>query len=330
MSTPETETAPASSASDDFASFDVFAEDDTPSAADSAPTAEAAAAPAVDPAVAAGAGSEAPASEGKTAEGETPQEPVRQADNGQGEPPAGADKEGAAKPDPAAQQRDGILAELRETRSVIASERKRHADEMAEMRALLARFVQQQPNPQAQAAQPEPAPKLPDPMVDPEGFAKAVMEAADAKIAKEVGAVRNQTQASFVQQRFDASERNAVATYGAENVARVQAWVNSLGDEAGRFFTQQQDPYGAAVAAYQRAATVALVGDNPVAYAQRVEAEARAKLEPVLRAQIAEELRAGKPAPAVPPTIASQARGGALAGEVTASFQDDFNSFLNG
>jgi hypothetical protein len=326
------------STSDDFASFDLFSDDDRGGAAVAAADTTAPA----DPATAAPASTETPAADdgaAAAAETGTSTDPVRTEGEPKPEGDAAASATQAAR-DPDARQRDGILGELREERAQrrqieqqAATERQAFMTQMAEMQQFMQRFVQQPQAAQAQQPKTE-APPVDFALLTPQQQQQYLAE-RDQRIEQtlmaRINGVQQQATGAVRMQNFQASETRAVEQYGQENIGRVKEWVNSLGQEAGVYYTGQPDPMGAAIADYQKALALKVYGPDPRAFAQTMQQRLEADLTPKIRAQVMEELRQGKPTPAAPPTLGNQTRGGgkSAADLGLVSFGEDVSSFLN-
>jgi hypothetical protein len=193
----------------------------------------------------------------------------------------------------------------------------RHRAQMAEREAQYAReqLAQYQRALEAQQRAMQPQPQPIDPIADPEGFARAVLErqaAQEQRMAEHA-----------LHQRANMSEMLARREHGPEKIdAAVQA-----ATQAGlnRNFMQQSDPY-AALMSWHNAQTVASqVGTNLDAYRQKVReeilAEIRAGKTPVATAPLAAAPQN------LPPSLAGATRAN-LASPVEPSPSDFFNQMM--
>lgn len=192
---------------------------------------------------------------------------------------------------------------------VLIEERKERQAYQAQLRQLI--------EAQQRAMQPPPQPI--DPVADPEGFARAVLErqaATERMLAEQA-----------VHQRANMSEMLARREHGNEKVdqalqAAVQAGLN-------RNFLMQPDPYGALLAWHNAQAIASQVGPDLKAWEAKKEAEILAKygIKPG-----ATPVATASPAPApqvpqVPPSLTNATRAN-LASPVVESANDFFNQMM--
>lgn len=154
-------------------------------------------------------------------------------------------------------------------------------------------------SPQAPQPQPRPQPELPNPAEDPVGYANAIL--------------------GLQQERFESLEL-ATTLRLSERFARQQhgdtfdecfAWLQTRPDLE-QHFVRQPDPWGAAIAYFQREKLAEEIGDDPAAYRKRIEEEVRAQIAAESGGQGSRSGMTADPPPqrrAAPPPPASAVRG---------------------
>ena len=195
----------------------------------------------------------------------------------------------------------------------------RHRAQMAEREAQYAReqLAQYQRALEAQQRAMQPQPQPIDPVADPEGFARVVLERN--------AALERQMQEQAVHQRANMSEMLARREHGPEKVdAAVQAAINA---GLNRNFMQQPDPYAALMTWHNSQAIAQTVGTDLNAWKARHEAEVLAKygIKPG-----ALPVATAPPAAApqnLPPSLAGATRAN-LASPVEPSPSDFFNQMM--
>ncbi len=188
-----------------------------------------------------------------------------------------------------------------------------------------AALAQQQQRQQPAAPPPAPTP-IPDPALDPEGYHRHMQEQFAERERHMAGVAEQQA----AETRFDTSVMVHSQRIGSENVASVAEWVRKQGDDVGTWFSNQRDPIGAAIQAYQKSAVQAEIGNDPAAYWQQRETAIQAHAMERARAELTQQMRAGAPAPLIPPSLATQTRSSPNgAPEVMGTDRDFVRGFLS-
>jgi hypothetical protein len=175
---------------------------------------------------------------------------------------------------------------------------------LAEARAEAERaraYVPPQPQPQRPAA--SAATTLPNPLEDPQGY-------YDAIVAQARQEARQEQQRSELVQNLRSSERWARRDAGNETFEDCKAWLSTK-PQLENMFLQEPDPWGSALAYYQRERLTEEIGDDPDAFKKRIEDAAIAAYEARLAEQ-QQHIPARNPQMrSAPPAAASTARSAA-------------------
>jgi hypothetical protein len=135
--------------------------------------------------------------------------------------------------------------------------------------------------------QPQPQPKpAPDVIEDPDGYRAHMQEALSASI----------TSTKLEMSRFMAERE-----FGSKVVEEAYAYFDDHPEESGALL-KSASPYHAAVEHFNRVKVAKEIGSDPQAYAKKVEAEVRAKIEAEMVAKQARD-KAGKFAPSMADVI---------------------------
>lgn len=150
--------------------------------------------------------------------------------------------------------------------------------------------------------QPQERPALPNPAEDPEGYHRAIT----SHFSQELAQTRLET-------TLTVSERFARQQHGGDAFEECKAWLSTQ-PRLEAMFIQEPDPWGSALAYFQREKLTEEIGDDPAAYRRRIEDAAIAAYEARLQAQQDQHQPAPRPAPqmrSAPPYPASTARNAA-------------------
>jgi hypothetical protein len=198
------------------------------------------------------------------------------------------------------------LTELTNERKKLKGERdeERRLRMEAEARAKVyqEQFEAARRQPPPQAPQPRQPIRIPDPVTDPEQYARFVHQTAEERIEAA---------------RLDASEDRAREKYGDEIVNQALNAAQQAGLVGHPQLLQQRHPWGAMVEWFKQQKALQTIGSDPEAYANKIREEERAK--------VLAELKAGNgPTAGVPQqfpgTLASATQQGAT-GQITKNLE---------
>lgn len=186
------------------------------------------------------------------------------------------------------------------------------ADRLAHFENLFASQQQQQAD--------QNTPETPDPIMDPEGFARHLNETVEQRV-------------NTVDQRFNAQLRQMAAQNSYEYATRehgedfVKAAIEAA-DQAGVgqiiLQREQRDPVGAAVQWYRSQMALKEIGGDPKAYQEALEAKLRKKF----LAELNEKSAAGAARQEIPPSLNSMTNA-SQAGAPDIDDEDFFNQFMS-